>query len=278
MKNRWLLLVALLLLCPIIVSAATIDQVNGQVKAYLRFVELRKPANPNMGQIRELYNEKLVAVIKDATKLVPGLKVEVDQYLLQAEKNQVKLPYLQGVEKNMQFAFAQLMDQQLNLAEKNFKTKTALNTCKLAKAYYGGIDSTAIRRGEFVGSPNLFSDQFKYAFEVMEKAIADKDQKTVTIAKNQIILLNTKVYFLGVLYELEGLAANRGKNENVVHEKMVEGKTFFKIIKNAAKDAKAAATIEAEFNKSGAELNITVVKENLQIAYPELSVEFKGKF
>ena len=278
MKNRWLLIVALLLLCPVVVSAATVDQVNDQVKVYLQFIELRKPANPNMAQIRSLYNEKLVVVIKAAAKLAPGLKAEVDQYLLLAEKNQVKLPYLQGVEKSMQFAFAQLMNQQLNLAEKNYKDKTALNTCKLAKAYYGGIDSTSIRRGEFVGSPNLFSDQFKYAFGVMEKAIAEKDQKTVTIAKNQIMILTTKVYFLGVLYELEGLAANRGKNENVVQEKMVEGKTFFKIIKSTAKDAKAATVIETEFNKPGADLNIAVVKENLQIAYPELSVEFKGKF
>jgi len=56
-----------------------------------------------------------------------------------------------------------------------------------------------------------------------------------------------KVYFLSVLYELDGIAANRGRDDAVAREKCIEGMLFFEIIKDSAANSGLGAAIEAEF-------------------------------
>ncbi len=105
-----------------------------------------------------------------------------------------------------------------------------------------------------------------------------KNAKNVEAGVAEVFGVIDRVYFLSVLYELEGIAANRGKDENVVAEKQVEGTLFFKIIKDSAKNAQAAAVVEAQFAKPPAEMNLQLMKDSLKIAYPEMSEESKSKF
>lgn len=253
-------------------------RINGAVRAYLQLVEQRSAKEPDLAKIKDLYGA-LSPLFVEANAILPGLKADADNYLARAEKAAIKGPFLQGVEKSAQRAFVALLQRSLDKMESQGKNAEAsLASLKAARALYGGIENTALRRGDYVGNQRLFQDRVLYVFDYLEGAVKARNAKNIAAGIGELLGLVDKVYFLSVLYELEGIAANRGKDENVVAEKQVEGTIFFKIIKDSAKSVQAAAAIEAEFAKSPAEMNLQSIKDYLRIAYPELAAEFKSKF
>lgn len=247
------------------------------VQSYLKLVEQRSAKPLDFPKIKELY-AALSPLFLEAEAILPGLRQEADGYLARAEKAPVKLPLLQGVEKSAQRAFVALMERSLNKVKtQSNNTAAALASLKAAKALYGGIENTALRRGDYVGSQRLFQDRVLFAFTYLEDAVKAKNTKNIDAGIAEILGVVDKVYFLSVLYEIDGIGANRGKNEDVVAEKVVEGTVFFKIIKASAKNAQAVAAFEAELAKPPAEMNLQALKEYLKIAYPDLAAEFKAK-
>lgn len=280
MKNKLLIiLVAFILVFSSLSLAAPLDEkvINDQVRAYLKLVELR--AKPEMEQIKNLYKGELSGLVANADRIVPGLKAETEQYLSLADLEQVKSPHLQGVEKSLQLAFVSLLRESLGQMEKDYKKPAqSLNSLKLVKAFYGGIENAVKRRGQYINTPNIFHDQIVYLFGYLEKEIKAGAKENITAGKKEINKIIDQVYFLSVLYELEGIAANRGKDEVLVREKQTEGKIFFRMIRNSSKDAKSGAAIAAEFTKPGQDMDLVFIKENLRLAFPEFSEEFIGKF
>ena len=163
-------------------------------------MELRKASSPDMGVIEKLYYDNLVSLVGAADGIVPGLKHDTAQYLTDAKNNPVKSPLLQGVEKNIQLAFVSLMNQYFVQIEKDYRNKNKASAkLKLAKALYGGIESTAKRRGDYIKSQNVFHDRIMLAFDYLEKGTGSKDLAQVRAGIGGIKQAIDQVYFLSVL-------------------------------------------------------------------------------
>ena len=272
-------IILVLALSPLVQAAFSDDpaRIGEVVKSYLQLMEQRSAKPPDMAKIKASYGA-LAPLFAEADTVMPGLKADADNYLAQAEKATAKTPPLQGVEKSAQRAFVVLLRRSLSkVKSQGGDVEAALATLKAARALYGGIENTALRRGDYIGSQRIFQDRMLYALDFIETAVKAKNAKNIEAGMAEANGVVDRVYFLSVLYELDGIAANRGKDEVVVAEKQIEGILFFKIIKDSAKNAQAAALIEAQFAKPAADINLQLIKDNLKIAYPELAEEFKSK-
>lgn len=252
-------------------------KIEGYVHAYLDLVTERSAKSTDMGRVGKLYGS-LAPLLQEADRVVPGLKAEADAYLAKAETAAGKSS-LQGVEKTVQMAFVVLLRSNLEIMEsRRDKPAEALAGLDLARAYYGGLENTFKRRGGELGSVNVLHDQMVYAFGYLEKEVKAKHRTNIAKGWQAVDDLLVRVYLLSVLYELDGIAANRGKDENVVAEKQIEGQVFFRILRLIDPKMKSAAPIEAELAKPPAEIDIRLLKERLAAAYPKLAGEYRGKF
>ncbi len=274
-------LTLLLVLVPAAAWAGSSDEVakiEGYVHAYLDLVTQRSAKSPDLTKIQQLY-DSLSPMLQEADRLVPGLKAGADAYLAKAETSAAKGPSLQGIEKTIQMAFVALLRGNLEIMEsRRNKPEEALASLGLARALYGGLENTFKRRGVELGSINVLHDQMLYAFNFLEKEVKAKDAKDIAKGRQAVDDLLARVYVLSLLGELDGIAANRGKDENVVAEKQVEGQMFFRILRLIDPKIKSAALIEAELARPPAEMDIRLIKERLAAAYPQLAAEYREKF
>ncbi|MCX7921095.1 MAG: hypothetical protein N3B21_03600 [Clostridia bacterium] len=255
-----------------------VSEINKQTAQYLKIVELKKAPNPDIQEIKNIYSNVLSKVVEEADKTSPGLKSDINEYLSLAEKDNVKAPHLQGFEKSMQMAFVNLIRGNLDSISRDYNdTGKALHYANKIKALYEAIKPTAKRREEYIDSKEEFNTKITTLINNLEKEITSKNQEKVAQYIKEIENIINKVYFLSVVYELEGIASNLEKNINIAFEKQVEGRVFFKIIKDSAGNEKLATLIENEFQKSASEINIAALRDNIKRAYPDLSSEYNVK-
>jgi len=250
------------LLCACTQKTENTSNIDAQINQYLCLTEARRSPNPKMDQIKEHYNA-LSDILTQA-----GLKNQADQYFAQAENSPLFTPPMQGVEKTFQQALVILIHEELEQVSGEDSAQHIDN----AFALYGGLKSTAERRGQYFESDTLFTGIIEKSFKNLKKG-SDRTGNT-----QKIYAAIDDVYFLSVLYELEGLAAKRGVDEIIVQEKQIEGSTFYEIIRSSAKDQAASETVRAEWAKGGNDLDIGLIKENMKIAFPEKSVHYQIKF
>jgi hypothetical protein len=144
-----------------------------------------------------------------------------------------------------------------------------------------------------------FSGQLDLMYKELEKSINDKNDQMIVKITQEIRILTQKVYFLSVLFEINGIVENRGtkgskseisaisgatmssvdaSSQDVLFDKKMAAKCYFNIIKDWSKDKKASDEIQLELNKEPNEINVDTIKENLKKSFPEFSEEFKDKF
>jgi hypothetical protein len=261
MKN---IILPLLVLSALFVACAPkatdTSKIDKQISQYLSLIDARRNPEPQMDQIKALYNTLSEILIQ------AELKDQADQYLEQATVAEHITPPLQGVEKIFQQALVTLIHNELDSAQ-----ITSANI-EAAQALYNGLESTAERRGKYFGSDTVFTTLIDDSFKALKHFNDHSDAiQTIYTAIND-------VYFLSVLYELEGIAAKRGVNDIVVHEKQIEGSIFYDIIRASAKDSDASEVVRTEFAKDGNDIDIDLVKENLKIAFPDKSTIYGNKF
>ena len=282
MKNLSLFLVLFILALSLTgcnTASGDLAKVEKEAAAYTKLAAIEKGAE-GLNQFKELYEGKnLLQVLTDADKLLPGLKAETDEFMAKAETESNKDAYLEGVEKRLQRAFVVLMAKSLDDATQSANADAGLKSFKLARAYCKVIEITAKRRGALFNDENKFSNLYESMFNALEERIKAKDSAAVTAIKKQLCDLTDSVYFLSVLYEVKGLVELRGTDDpDEIFAKQVEGSSYFKIIRESAKDAKALAALDNEFAKPASEMDALLIIDNLKVAYPELAAEFKEQF
>lgn len=268
MKYKLLSFLLVLTLCAACSKKAeTTPGFDKQIRQYLSLVEAKQNPTPDLNQIKSCYGA-LSDILTQA-----GLEAQADQYLAQAEQatdaKQMDPP-LEGLDKTVQQAIVIVIHNALDLIPDSPKNST--EHIDAVDALYGGIKSTAERRGKYIGSETFFTD----TLDACMKKLRSGSDTSATI--QQIKSTINDIYFLSVLYELEGITANRGVNEIVVQEKQTEGFLFYEIIHPSSKDNAVSEKVRAELAKNGNEIDIDSVKENLKLAFPEKSAQYKDKF
>jgi hypothetical protein len=257
-----------------------LTKIEKQTGAYAKFTEVKQAKEPDLPQLKSLYQETLSGVVEEADSILPGLKNDTDSWVTKVETEENKDACLEGVEKRLQLAFVTLMKKSLDEIESNSgDTDPALKSFRKANAYFAVIDITGKRRGAMFNDENKFHNQFASMFNGLEKSVKKKDVQGITGVKNQILNLTDRVYFLSVLFEIKGLIELRGKDDPAeIFAKQVEASSYFKIIRDSIDDEKALEVINTEFAKPATEIDAALIKENLKYGYREFAVEFKDLF
>lgn len=257
-------LAVLALLCACAKKTEDTSKIANQINQYLQLIEAKQNPESGMALIKKHY-----AAVSDLLQQA-GLKAQADRYLKQAEESQVAAPPLQGVDKTIQQALVILLHRELDQVLHN--PHDSGNAVANAYALYGGLRSIAERRGNYFGSDRLFADWIEDSFKKLKGGT--NPQEAVQSVYDAI----DDVYFLSVLYELEGIAANRGVNEIIVQEKQIEGLLFYEIIRPSAKNSTANETVRSELAKDGNEMDLDLIKQNLKLAFPEKSARYQKNF
>lgn len=252
------------LLCACTKKAEDTSKTDAQIDHYLQLIEAKQNPESGMDLIKKHYT-----AVSDLLQQA-GLKAQADRYLKQAVESQIAAPPLQGVDKTIQQALVILIHRELDqvLHSPRDSGKAVANACAL----YGGLRSTAERRGKYFGSDRLFTDWIEDSFKKL------KDGTNPQEAVQSVYDAIDDIYFLSVLYELEGIAANRGVNEIIVQEKQIEGLLFYEIIHPSAKNSEASKAVRSELAKDGNEMELDLIKQNLKLAFPEKSARYQKKF
>lgn len=76
-----------------------------------------------------------------------------------------------------------------------------------------------------------------------------------------------ETYIFSVMYELVGIAENRGKSKEKCEEKVVEGRIFFETVEKYAEDTSLVNAIKASFETNYAEMDVEKTKEMVSRAF-----------
>ncbi|MBM4152596.1 MAG: hypothetical protein FJ220_03625 [Kiritimatiellaceae bacterium] len=237
------------------------QKIDAQIQHYMEFINAKKGPAPQLDQIKVLYDQFSDLLVQ------ADLKSQADLYLAQAATNANMSPFLQGVDKTVQQALVKLMRNELYQLTSKFGRADHVRVDN-AYALYGGLSSVAERRGKYIGSDTLFTSRIEGSFEHLREGVE------IPQAVHMIDQTINDIYFLSVLYEIEGITENRGVNDVIVHEKQIEGLLFYSIIHDAAKDPAVSDKIRAEWGKNGYDINLDEMTEDLRVAFPELSARY----
>lgn len=251
--------------------------IRKEVRAYKKIMKLRQESEPDIEQITFIYRNELSSLVSRAGSHLPDIKREIDTYLNNANFSEKVIPALQGVEKSLQLIFVkkiinglEKVGAQIGGGDKSLKNINDV------QEYYAAIENTAKRRGRYIGTENIFHKNIIGGLKIIKKAVLEQNIREYILGQERVVNSIQSIYFLSVLYELEGIAKYRGSKSIKAEEKRIEAMIFFKILMGTAVDD-SSILIEKELTKKCDNINIHLIIQNLKNAFPILVSKFSGK-
>ena len=136
---------------------------------------------------------------------------------------------------------------------------------------YGVLSPTVIRRSAWIGKERELDDMCRMHIRALKSSFNDKPEKEKGLETLRNAL--KQAFALSVLFELEGIAENRGKDNEKCKEKEVEGRTYFEIVGKYAGSDSLKSLIQSGFAKGYEDMDIEkmqkMVSEAFNVGVPE---------
>ncbi|MCU0857143.1 MAG: hypothetical protein MUC65_01900 [Pontiellaceae bacterium] len=121
------------------------------------------------------------------------------------------------------------------------------------------------RRGKWLETGSEIKNRVRNELSLIKENPAEA-QEHINIIK----MTMTQVYFLSVLWEVDGLEKARGYEGDLPKVKQAEGILYFKVLEPFIADAALRKKIAAEFQKDPNDIDTVMIKKSLAQAMPDV--------
>ena len=238
--------------------------------AFFIAVEKARKSKPlDIPAIDSVYSNHLAPFIKTVD---PGSDVAITEAIIKAKENEAPHVQSQIISKTIQKVFFNEIVTLLNSLKNESDEKAFNSAIGKTGIYYEVLSPTVVRRSEWIGKNRELEEICRMQFASLKESFGSPALETSIHTLEKTL---KEVYILSVLYELVGIAENRGENREKCEEKVAEGRIFFEIVEKYAEDTSLVSSIKASFETDYMEMDVektkVMVSKAFSFAIPEIA-------
>ena len=229
----------------------------------------RKGKPADIPAIDSVYSNHLSPFIK---KVDPGSDVAITEAITKAKKNEAPHVQSQIISKTIQKVFFNEIGTLLKSLINESDERAYNSEIEKIEDYYEVLSPTVVRRSEWVGKNRELEEICRMQLASLKESFGNTALETSIQTLEKTL---KGVYILSVLYELVGIAGNRGENAEKCEEKVAEGRIFFETVEKYAEDTSLVSSVKASFETDYMEMDVEKTKEMVgkafSFAIPEIA-------